>query len=350
MIERMWPHVRSCGRAHGLPARPAPHPGVARDRQQAQFYGLAAALDQPRGLRRTRALLLGRLLRATAATWMRPTWRSVLGRTGIANAMSASRDAFAYDLAASVTAAMKRARRSTTSPAARSWETSTPPRPRWHSPRPAPRSCSRRPRSVPRSSATGSSLPTGATARSGGRPSRPTRVRTIGSFVRLGWRDRANQALEWFMKYRNRRGWRQWAEVAYRQPRAPQYRRGHAAHLGGYRTSCARCSTCWPTSADATARWSWARVPWKWLGAGSPVEVRSVQTLYGPMRFADAGPWRHGRDFDRRRPAHSGRRHHRRCRRRTGTFRPRDRERRGRHSCHHRRRGRGLGRCRRRWC
>ena len=51
----------------------------------------------------------------------------------------------------------------------------------------------------------------------------PYEMRVIGSFVRLGWRDRANEALEWFMKYRNPPGWKQWAEVAYREPRAPRY-------------------------------------------------------------------------------------------------------------------------------
>lgn len=51
----------------------------------------------------------------------------------------------------------------------------------------------------------------------------PYEMRAIGSFVRLGWRDRANEALKWFMGYRNPPGWRQWAEVAYRQRRAPKY-------------------------------------------------------------------------------------------------------------------------------
>ena len=51
----------------------------------------------------------------------------------------------------------------------------------------------------------------------------PYEMRTIGSFVRLGWRDRADSALTWFMEYRQPAGWRQWGEVAYRDPRAPKY-------------------------------------------------------------------------------------------------------------------------------
>lgn len=51
----------------------------------------------------------------------------------------------------------------------------------------------------------------------------PYEMRVIGSFVRLGWRDRAYEALQWFMTQRTPPGWRQWAEVVHRDPRAPKY-------------------------------------------------------------------------------------------------------------------------------
>ncbi len=53
-------------------------------------------------------------------------------------------------------------------------------------------------------------------ARRGGEPWRaftPYEVRTIGAFVRLGWRDRAQQLMEFFLDHRIPAGWRQWPEV-----------------------------------------------------------------------------------------------------------------------------------------
>jgi len=49
----------------------------------------------------------------------------------------------------------------------------------------------------------------------------PYELRTIGTFVRLGWRDRAHEALEFFFADQQPRGWNQWAEVVSRTPRKP---------------------------------------------------------------------------------------------------------------------------------
>ena len=47
----------------------------------------------------------------------------------------------------------------------------------------------------------------------------PYETRTIGSFVRLGWRDRVDGLLDFFMAGRRPAGWNQWAEVVGRDPR-----------------------------------------------------------------------------------------------------------------------------------
>ncbi len=48
----------------------------------------------------------------------------------------------------------------------------------------------------------------------------PYEWRTVGSFVRLGWRDRALQAIDFFFRTGARpAGWNQWAEVVGREPR-----------------------------------------------------------------------------------------------------------------------------------
>lgn len=53
----------------------------------------------------------------------------------------------------------------------------------------------------------------------------PYELRNVGAFVRLGWRTRAHELLDWFLLDRRPQGWRQWAEVVDRQPR-------HARFLG----------------------------------------------------------------------------------------------------------------------
>lgn len=51
----------------------------------------------------------------------------------------------------------------------------------------------------------------------------PYEMRAIGSFVRLGQRERANALLEYFMRYRRPIGWEQWPEVVFRDERAPRF-------------------------------------------------------------------------------------------------------------------------------
>jgi hypothetical protein len=51
----------------------------------------------------------------------------------------------------------------------------------------------------------------------------PYEMRTIGAFVRLGWRERAAELLDYFLAARRPPGWRQWAEVVWRDARAPHF-------------------------------------------------------------------------------------------------------------------------------
>lgn len=49
----------------------------------------------------------------------------------------------------------------------------------------------------------------------------PYELRTVGTFVRLGWRERAHEALDFFFADQQPRAWNQWAEVVSRTPRTP---------------------------------------------------------------------------------------------------------------------------------
>lgn len=51
----------------------------------------------------------------------------------------------------------------------------------------------------------------------------PYEMRNIGAFARLGWRERAEELLNWFLEYRRPRGWNQWAEVVWKEERAPRF-------------------------------------------------------------------------------------------------------------------------------
>lgn len=51
----------------------------------------------------------------------------------------------------------------------------------------------------------------------------PYELRHVGALVRLGQRERAVEALEWYMKYQRPVGWHHWAEVVWRDPETPKF-------------------------------------------------------------------------------------------------------------------------------
>jgi hypothetical protein len=51
----------------------------------------------------------------------------------------------------------------------------------------------------------------------------PYELRAVGTFVRLGWRQRAQELLDFFFADQRPPGWNQWAEVVGREPRTPRF-------------------------------------------------------------------------------------------------------------------------------
>jgi hypothetical protein len=51
----------------------------------------------------------------------------------------------------------------------------------------------------------------------------PYELRSVGAFVRLGWRERARELLDFFLGHRRPAGWNQWAEVVGSNPRRPRF-------------------------------------------------------------------------------------------------------------------------------
>ncbi|HSN88760.1 MAG TPA: coagulation factor 5/8 type domain-containing protein, partial [Thermoanaerobaculia bacterium] len=51
----------------------------------------------------------------------------------------------------------------------------------------------------------------------------PYELRTLRTLLRLGWRDRAHELLDFFMNDRRPAAWNHWAEVVWREPRIPKF-------------------------------------------------------------------------------------------------------------------------------
>jgi hypothetical protein len=119
----------------------------------------------------------------------------------------------------------------------------------------------------------------------------PYEVRTIGTFVRLGWRDRIDGLIDFFMAGRRPAAWNQWAEVVGRNAREPRFV-GDMPHA-------------WVASdfiRSALDMFVWERrddqalilgggLSKDWLrGKGSA--IRGVSTPYGTLDFAMRGDGR----------------------------------------------------------
>ncbi|MFC3549657.1 discoidin domain-containing protein [Lysobacter cavernae] len=113
----------------------------------------------------------------------------------------------------------------------------------------------------------------------------PYELRTIGSFVRLGWRERAHEALDFFFKDQQPRAWNQWAEVVSRTPRKPFFVGDlpHAWVESDYVRSALDLFAY--TRDDDDALVIAAGIPADWL-AGEGVRVANLRTPYGPLGYA----------------------------------------------------------------
>ena len=142
-----------------------------------------------------------------------------------------------------------------------------------------------RPGRSPPSSGTGASSSSGATDAARGRTTRPTRSRTIGTFVRLGWRDRAHQLLEFFLADRRPPAWNQWPEVIGRDARQPRFV-GDLPH-GWVASDFIRATLdlfAYERDGDHALVLA-AGVPPAWLREGG-VTVKALRTPYGPLSYS----------------------------------------------------------------
>ncbi|MBX9403384.1 discoidin domain-containing protein [Lysobacter sp. BMK333-48F3] len=112
----------------------------------------------------------------------------------------------------------------------------------------------------------------------------PYELRTIGSFVRLGWRERAHEALAFFFKDQQPRAWNQWAEVVSRTPRTPFFV-GDLPHAWVESDYVRSALDLFAYTRDRDrALVIGAGVPGEWL-AGEGVSVEGLRTPYGELGY-----------------------------------------------------------------
>jgi hypothetical protein len=108
----------------------------------------------------------------------------------------------------------------------------------------------------------------------------PYEWRTVGTFVRLGWRDRAQELLDFFMADRRPRAWNQWPEVVWRDPRAPKFL-GDLPH-GWVGSDFLRSFLDLFAIEEENRLVLGAGVPDSWL-AGDGIEIRGLRTKWGTL-------------------------------------------------------------------
>ncbi|SDG26904.1 discoidin domain-containing protein [Dyella sp. 333MFSha] len=112
----------------------------------------------------------------------------------------------------------------------------------------------------------------------------PYELRTIASFVRLGWRDRVGDLIAFFFADRRPAAWNQWAEVVGRDPREPRFvgDMPHAWIASDYVRS-ALDLFAYDRAADRSVVVA-AGVQPDWL-AGEGIAIRDLRTPYGRFGY-----------------------------------------------------------------
>jgi hypothetical protein len=113
----------------------------------------------------------------------------------------------------------------------------------------------------------------------------PYELRNVGTFVRLGWRERAQELLAFLMKDRRPAGWNQWAEVVGRDARKPRFvgDMPHAWISSDYIRAVLDMFAYERTEDQALV--IAAGIPGAWL-AGKGIAVRGLYTPYGRLGYS----------------------------------------------------------------
>lgn len=114
----------------------------------------------------------------------------------------------------------------------------------------------------------------------------PYELRTVGSFLRLGWRERAWELLEWFSRHRQPPAWRQWPEIVWSDPVTARFL-GDLPHtwVGSDFLRAFLDIFAHERPGDEALVLA-AGVPPGWLESGEEIAVRGLGTYYGPLTYS----------------------------------------------------------------
>lgn len=120
----------------------------------------------------------------------------------------------------------------------------------------------------------------------------PYELRTVGTLIRLGFRERAQETLAFFLEGQRPAAWNHWAEVVWRDPKAPRFI-GDMPHtwVGSDYIRAVRGLFVYEREADQ-ALVIGAGIPAAWATSPEGVTVKRLPTWYGTLnyRMAMSGP------------------------------------------------------------
>ncbi|MEP6470910.1 MAG: discoidin domain-containing protein [Acidobacteriota bacterium] len=112
----------------------------------------------------------------------------------------------------------------------------------------------------------------------------PYEWRTVGAFIRLGWRERAKELADFLFADRRPAEWNQWAEVVWRDPRAAKFI-GDMPH-GWVGSDYIRSLLDFFAYERDGALVLGAGVPADWVRAAGGISVRGLRTRWGRLDLA----------------------------------------------------------------
>ena len=111
----------------------------------------------------------------------------------------------------------------------------------------------------------------------------PYEWRTVGTFVRLGWKREAHDAIGLFFGHQRPAAWNHWAEVVFRDPQSPRFI-GDMPHtwVGSDFIRSILDLFAYEEPSDSSLVVG-AGIPAAWMAADSAVSVEQLRTHYGPL-------------------------------------------------------------------